>query len=92
MSEFYFFDKNTQLLYYKDKVEVFTKKEYALLRLLIKNLNHPVDSEQIGKYIWEGEYVATSTIRSLIKRLKSRLHEDLIKNIHGMGYAINQVQ
>lgn len=84
----YSFDKETNLLYYKGEVQRFTKKEHDLLLLFISNLGQIISDENIRSFIWKEGYTKDSTIRSLIKRLNSKLKEELIQNIRGFGYLM----
>ena len=52
-----------------------------------KNRNSTVSNEQICLYVWN-EAKSNSTLRSLIKRLRSELGDDLVVNVNGMGYTI----
>ncbi|QOP40370.1 response regulator transcription factor [Sulfurimonas marina] len=90
LSKDYTFDTQTNLLYYKSEVQKFTKREYALLVLFISNRGQIIPDESIRSFIWDGENVENSTIRSLVNRLRSKLHVDIIENVRGFGYIMKK--
>lgn len=86
----YTFNKENYLLYYDGEVQQFTKREYSLLILFISNLGQIMTDESIRSFIWDGEYAESSTIRSLVNRVRVKLKEDLIQNIRGFGYIMKR--
>ena len=88
LSEHYTFNKETNLLYYDDSVQRFTKKEHSLILLFISNLGQIITDESIQSFIWNGEEVESSTIRSLVNRVRNKLKEDILQNIRGFGYVM----
>jgi len=46
--------------------------------------------ESIRSFIWDGEDTESSTIRSLVNRVRAKLKEDLIQNIRGFGYIMKR--
>ena len=90
LSEHYTFNKETNLLYYDDKVEKFTKRENRLLVLFVTNIGQIIGDESIRSFIWEGDYAEDSTIRSLVNRVRNKLKEELIENVRGFGYLMRR--
>ncbi len=73
------------------KITTLTKKEAKLFELL---LNHPkklVGYEQIENEVWcDFDDVMTSeNLRTLVKALRKKLPDDLIKNVSGSGYILD---
>ena len=85
------YDKEVSLLYYDGEIQTFTKREHALVLLFISNLGQIMTDESIQSCIWDGEYVESSTIRSLVNRLRAKLKEELIQNIRGFGYVMKKL-
>ena len=86
----YEFDvKNLKLFYKGDEVEL-TPNEKYFLELLFQNIGQIVDSETIKDYIWEDKVVCDNTLRTQIKKLRSKLKENFIKNVRGAGYKIER--
>jgi DNA-binding response OmpR family regulator len=88
LSEHYTFNKETNLLYYDDEVQKFSKREYALILLFVSNMGQIIGDENIRSFIWAGEDTEDSTVRSLINRVRAKLKEELIENIRGFGYLM----
>ncbi|MFT7002848.1 MAG: DNA-binding response OmpR family regulator [Sulfurimonas sp.] len=91
LSEHYSFNKETNILYYDNEIQMFTKKEYSLIVLFISNLGQIMTDESIQSFIWNGEYVEASTIRSLVNRVRRKLKEELLQNIRGFGYVMKRI-
>ncbi len=85
----YVWDKNTNLLYHKDKVVHLKKSESKLFECFIERHNQILEPEQIHNYIHDDnqdiKYNYTS-IRNLISGLRKKLPKDMIDNIYGKGY------
>jgi len=68
-----------------------SKKEYALLVLLLSHLNASVPKELIYDELWSSsEGGSDGAIRVYINRLKQLLPEIKIENIRGVGYKLVQ--
>ena len=70
-----------------EKIEL-TKNERNLLYLLIKNMGNTISYSQIEDFVYDGKSKSSDAIRSLIKRLRKKLTEDLILNSLDEGYYI----
>jgi len=82
----YVYNIDTETLFFKSKMQKLTKKEKALLSLLVNNKNNIISLENIRSFIWDGEEVENSTVRSLVNRLRTKLQDEFIQNIRGFGY------
>ena len=85
----YKFDLKTLKLFYKDQEVDLTHNEKLFLELLVKNISQTVDNDKIKDYIWEDE-VSNNTVRTQVKKLRSKLNENFIKNVRGIGYKIEK--
>ncbi len=66
-----------------------SKREYELLRLLMKNYKNTVPKELILYELWKYEDGGSEgAIRVYINRLKSVIGEEKIQNIRGIGYRL----
>ncbi len=88
ITENYCFELETENLLYKNLPVKLTKRQLAFIKLLIKNNGRIIDYEKIKSFVWENEYVEDSTVRSLVNRLRSSIHEEFIINHRGIGYKI----
>lgn len=82
------YDIKSETLFSCDKEAVkLTKKERRFFALLIKHENTMTPLEYIEDYVWEGEPTTSVGLRSLVKRLRSKLPEGMIIS-HHFGYEI----
>lgn len=65
-----------------------TKKELLLLDLLIENKNNVVTYKDIEENVWKEKQMAQASLRSLVKLLRKKIPEKLVKNVSGMGYKL----
>lgn len=65
-----------------------TNLEKRLLKILIKNKNRTVPTEEIKLYVWEDEYPSESALKSLLNKIRSKIGKDSIENISGVGYNL----
>ncbi|MBO3444293.1 response regulator transcription factor [Clostridium sp. CCUG 7971] len=81
---------------YIDNEEIkLTKKEFAILEYLMKNINKAISQEELLEHIWDNSVdmfsnVVRVHINSLRKKLKVKLDEEIIKNVVGVGYIIEK--
>lgn len=74
-----------------------TKKEYAILEYLLLRKGQVVSAEQLLNHVWDSEAdLFPDTIKYHIHSLKKKLtdancNHDLIQNVRGMGYKIQEV-
>ncbi|WP_419743311.1 response regulator transcription factor [Paraclostridium dentum] len=79
---------------YIDNSEIkLTKKEFSILEYLMKNINKTISQEELIEHVWDNSVDMFSNsvrvhINSLRKKLRVKLDEDIIKNIVGVGYII----
>ena len=89
INEDYKFDLKKLKLFYKNREVELTQKEQLFLEILVKNIGQTVDNETIKDYLWEGE-VCNNTVRTQVKKLRSKLNDNFIKNVRGSGYKIEK--
>lgn len=73
----------------EEKIEL-AKNEKNFLYLLIKNMGNTISYSQIEDFVYDGKSKSSDAIRSLIKRLRKKLPEDLILNSLDEGYYIRK--
>lgn len=88
LTEDIYFNISDKELYYKNKKIKLTKNERNLLYLLIKNIGKTISYLQIEDFVYDGESKSSDAIRSLVKRVRKKLPEDLILNSLDEGYYI----
>lgn len=85
-----FYDINSMELYDNKKIIGFTENEKNLVYYLVKNINHIVHSHTLMDYVWDDKIVNSNTLRTQIKKIRSKLSYDFIHNIRGTGYKIEK--
>nr|MCH9740510.1 response regulator transcription factor [Campylobacterota bacterium] len=83
----YIYNTQKQRLYRNEKEVSLSKKSLLLIHCLVLNINSTVSKEELSHYIY-GENKDSSTIRTLVFRLRKQLECDMIENISGLGYKI----
>jgi DNA-binding response OmpR family regulator len=70
-----------------------TKKEAAILQLLLKNKGKTVPKEELLEVVWKTKAgyhsnLVQATIRRLRNKVDRGFKKQLIKNVHGIGYQL----
>ncbi len=66
------------------------KNGVNLVEILCKNINATVSNEQISMHVW-GEVKNDVTIRTQIHRIKTKVENNIIHNVNGVGYMIKSI-
>jgi two-component system response regulator QseB len=68
-----------------------TTKEFGILLLLIENAGRVLSREQLEQnlYGW-GEELESNAVQVHIHHLRKKLHRDLIRTVHAVGYCIDK--
>lgn len=73
---------------FKDSIHSLTKKEKALLDLLIRFQEDIVTPEMISNFLYPEEHMSMDAMRSLVKRLRLKLAQNSIVTISGQGFLL----
>ena len=65
-----------------------SKKERKFLLLLLENKGKVVDYEMIAQIVYQDKVMSMDALRTLAKRLRGKLEEDIIRNIVDEGYMV----
>ena len=84
----YLFDKEKEILYYGDEPVKLTTKETKIIKYLCDSPGHNVSQEQLEYAIWQDEPAGYAAFRSVLFRLRNKVHKDLISNQNNTGYKI----
>ncbi len=84
----YLFDKEKEVLYYGNEPVKLTSKEIKIIKLLCTSPGHNISQEQLEYAIWQDEPAGYAAFRSLLFRLRGKIHKDLIVNQNNTGYKI----
>ena len=86
----YIYDTANFKLYGENSEVQLTKTEKDILELLIKNSGNIVSVKNFQNEVWK-EDIDSSNIRVQINNLRKKIGNDLIKNVRGLGYKIDQI-
>ena len=89
LGEGYTFDSVEKRLLYHNKPIHLGKKELQLLMLLISARGTTVSYYTIEQEIWGSQHVSSSTLRTLIYRVRSKLHQNLIQSEANIGIFLS---
>ena len=82
------FDTNTNSVN-KDGVRIsIAKRELQLLTCLVEHIGSSVSSYDLMAEIWGEDVASTSTLRGLVKTLRSKLGDEAIIAVSNCGYAL----
>ncbi len=74
---------------YKESINKLTHKEKQLLKLLLENKNEIITLKDIENTVYSNDdTMSTDALRSLMKRLRSKLKDDIIKTLPYQGYML----
>ncbi|PLY12622.1 DNA-binding response regulator [Sulfurimonas sp. CVO] len=86
----YSIDISKNHIFYNNEKIKLTKKESAILRLLVAKIGHIISFDQAIDYVWKERGATENSIRTLVWRLRNKLPTDIIKNASGIGYYIEK--
>ncbi|OHD97646.1 MAG: transcriptional regulator [Sulfurimonas sp. RIFCSPHIGHO2_12_FULL_36_9] len=86
----YYIDISKDEIFYNNEKIKLTKKENAILRLLVAKHGHVISFNHAIDYVWKDNGATENSIRTLVWRLRSKLPTDIIKNASGIGYYIEK--
>jgi DNA-binding response OmpR family regulator len=85
-----FWDYEKEQLVWDNKLIALTRKERELLKLLFSNVNKVFSTEDIIYELWyDYDSLKLSSLKTLIKTLRKKIPEGMIKNVFGVGYTID---
>lgn len=89
-----YWDSSTNTLWYNAKEIKLRKMENLLLKLLFSESKRCFSSKEIFDYLHEGKEsseFSSHAITSLMKRIRTKLPEDIIQNVYGLGYRASSI-
>jgi len=85
-------DREAYLVYYKENEFLLPRKEFELLYLLSTRPEKVFTREEIFRHVWHKELTPFKgrTIDVHIRKLRSKISENLITTIKGIGYRMTK--
>lgn len=74
-----------------DDILHLTHQEILFIELLIERRSQVLSYEEIEYHVWKDRDMSKNAIKTLVKKLRSKLPDDAIKNIVGLGYQLHTI-
>jgi DNA-binding response OmpR family regulator len=84
-------DHMNHRIYIGDEEKKLTPTEFQLLEVLVKHENEVMTRQKLLQLVWDwlGDVSDTRTVDVHIRSLRAKLNKDVIRTVHGIGYAFN---
>lgn len=82
------FDVNKRQLTIKETIIHLNNKETLLLKLLIQDRNKTYTYEEIENQVWGEKSMSLNSLRSIVRDIRKKTGEKIIKNVSGIGYKL----
>ena len=79
--------KNRHVMHADGKTIELTQKEADFLELLLRKKGLVVSYDEIEMSVWKEEFMSIAALRTLVKTLRKKLHNHVIKNHSQAGYS-----
>ena len=83
------FDIDKRELVINDTRVHLNNKETLLLKLLIQERNRTYTYEEIENQVWGEKSMSLTSLRSVVRDIRKKTGEKIIKNVSGIGYRLN---
>ena len=87
----YEYDVDHKVLTFHGKIIKLSKKEISFLELLMRNLHRIVTYHELQDEVWGDAVMTDNAIRSLVNGLRKKLPQNIITNLSGIGYKLENV-
>jgi DNA-binding response OmpR family regulator len=87
----YTYDTKKNYLYKDETNMKLSKKELALVQVLVEDIGNILTKEELKEKIWQDVNTSDATMRTIIKRVKDKIEDDdFIISRKGYGYLIEK--
>ncbi len=90
ISQNYKFNLCSMELTFKDEIIELKQHEKNLLYILVKNIGRILSPSTIKDYVWDEKDVADNTLRTQIKKIRTKVEDNFIINVRNSGYKIDK--
>ncbi len=86
-------DINKHIVQFKNKIIEISPKEFAILKILLENIDRPISKNQLEEaiYSWDNS-LESNAIEVYIHNLRKKIPIELIKTVRGVGYTISTLK
>jgi DNA-binding response OmpR family regulator len=82
------FDVDKRELFIKEERIHLNNKETLLLKLLMQEKNKTYTYEEIENQVWGEKSMSLTSLRSVVRDIRKKTGEKIIKNVSGIGYKL----
>jgi DNA-binding response OmpR family regulator len=84
-------DHMNHRVYIAGEEKKLTPTEFQLLEVLVTHQNEVMTRQKLLQLVWDwlGDVSDTRTVDVHIRSLRAKLNKDVIRTVHGIGYAFN---
>ena len=84
-------DNDKHVVRFHKKIIEISPKEFAILKILLENIDRPISKSQLEEviYSWENS-IESNAIEVYIHNLRKKIPFNLIKTVRGVGYIISK--
>lgn len=91
LPEGYCYDIDYKQLSYLGQNIKLSKKEILFFELLMRNLHRIVSYEELQSEVWGDDVMTDNAVRSLVNGLRKKLPKNIVSNLSGIGYKLENV-
>lgn len=85
------YDFDHKILTYEDVAIKLNKKEIQFFELLLENTQRVVTYEELQEFVWGDSVMTDNALRSVVRGLRKKLPVDIITNLSGVGYKLENI-
>ena len=78
-------------MYHLGKVVKFTNRERKFIFFMMRNINRVIEYDKIVLNVWGSKNIQVSTLRSLVRRVRDKLEDEIIENVSSKGYIVRKI-
>ena len=78
-------------MYHLGKVVKFTNRERKFIFFMMRNINRVIEYDKIVLNVWGSRNIQVSTLRSLVRRVRDKLEDEIIENVSSKGYIVRKI-
>ena len=87
----YHYAVDKKILTYHDQTIKLSKKEIKFFEVLLHNHHRVVTYEELQEYVWGDDFMTDNALRAVVLNLRRKLPDNLITNLSGVGYKLENI-
>ena len=58
---------------------------------MMRNINRVIEYDKVVLNVWGSKNIQVSTLRSLVRRVRDKLEDEIIENVSSKGYIVRKI-